>query len=173
MGTVVWLASEVMFFGGLFAAYFTLRANARSWPPGNVHLETAAAALATLVLVVSSFTIHLAGTARGRGDRLAMQRWMIITLALGALFLANQLREMFTLDFSISSSGYGSMYYVMTGFHGLHVLAGLVLIVVALALSGGETSLERRTPMLESVTYYWHFVDVVWIGLFATLFLLR
>jgi cytochrome c oxidase subunit 3 len=162
-----------MFFGGLFAAYFTLRADARVWPPRDVHLETVAALLATLVLVASSGTIHLAVIARQQGDRLAVQRWMVITLALGTLFVANQLREFFVLDFSASSSGFASMYYLMTGFHALHVFAGLMLIVAAIAITTGAGSLERRAPALEAVTYYWHFVDVVWIGLFLTLFVLR
>ena len=173
VGTVVWLASELMFFGGLFAAYFTLRSNAKVWPPADVHLELLAATLATMVLIASSGTIHFATRARERGDRAMTQRWLIITFALGAVFLANQVREFFVLDFSVSSSSFGSMYYLMTGFHGLHVLGGLVLIVVAIVITTGPGTLERRGPAVESVTYYWHFVDVVWILLFLTLFVLR
>ncbi|MEP6624891.1 MAG: heme-copper oxidase subunit III [Acidimicrobiia bacterium] len=173
VGTVVWLASELMFFGGLFAAYLTLQSNARVWPPADVHLELLAATIATLVLIASSGTMHLATRAREQGDRQLMQRWLIVTVSLGALFLANQAREFFVLDFSVSSSGFGSMYYLMTGFHALHVLAGLVLIVVAIVITTGPGSLERRGPIVESVSYYWHFVDVVWILVYATLFLLR
>jgi cytochrome c oxidase subunit 3 len=173
VGTVVWLASELMFFGGLFAAFVTLRANATVWPPPSVHLETLAAAVATIVLVASSGTIHLATRARERGNRVLTQRWLIVTLALGALFLANQIREFFVLDFSPSSNGFGSMYYLITGFHALHVFAGLALIVVALGLTTAPGSLERRAPGIASVTYYWHFVDIVWVLLFLTLFVLR
>jgi cytochrome c oxidase subunit 3 len=173
VGTVVWLASELMFFGGLFAAYITLRSNAHVWPPKTVHLELLAATLATIVLIASSGTIHLATLARERGDRALMQRWLIITAALGAVFLVNQVREFFVLDFSISSSGFGSMYYLMTGFHALHVFAGLALIITAVVLTTGPGSLERRGPAVESVTYYWHFVDVVWILLFLTIFVIR
>ena len=169
----MWLASELMFFGGLFAAYLTLRSNAKVWPPADVHLELLAATLATLVLIASSGTIHFATRARERDDRATMQRWLIITLALGAVFLANQIREFFVLDFSPSSSSYGSMYYVMTGFHALHVFAGLLLIVAAIAITTGAGTLERRAPAVESVSYFWHFVDVVWILLFLTLFVLR
>jgi cytochrome c oxidase subunit 3 len=173
VGTVVWLASELMFFGGLFAAYFTLRSDARVWPPPGTHLETVAASLATVLLLVSSGTIHIAGLARARGDRARMHRWMIITIALGAVFFANQIREFFVLDFSPSSSSYGSMYYVMTGFHAAHVFAGLLLIVAAIAITTGVGSLERRSPACESVEYFWHFVDAVWVLLFLTLFVLR
>lgn len=172
MGTVVWLASELMFFGGMFAAYFTLRSLSTEWPPADVTLETTTSAVFTVVLIVSSGTIHVAGQALARGDRAGVQRWLLVTLALGALFLVNQIREFLVNDFSISSHAYGSMYYLMTGFHGLHVLGGLVLITIGLVLVGAGT-LERRAPAVESVTYYWHFVDVVWVGLFTTIFLIR
>jgi cytochrome c oxidase subunit 3 len=173
VGTVVWLASELMFFGGLFAAYFTLRAETKVWPPAGVHLETLTSAIATLVLIASSGTMHLATVSRERGDRAAMQRWLVVTLALGALFLTNQAREFLVLDFQISSHSYGSIYYLMTGFHGLHVLGGLVLMVVALVITTGAGPLERRGPAVESISYYWHFVDVVWVALFATIFVIR
>jgi cytochrome c oxidase subunit 3 len=173
VGTVVWLASELMFFGGLFAAYITLRSNAHEWPPDTVHLEVLAATVATVVLIASSFTIHLATLARERGERVLMQRWLIITLALGTVFLVNQIREFYVLDFSAGSSGFGSMYYLLTGFHALHVFGGLALIVVAIVLTTGPGTLERRGPAVESVTYYWHFVDIVWILVFLMIFVLR
>jgi cytochrome c oxidase subunit III len=173
VGTVVWLASELMFFGGLFAAYFTLRAEEKVWPPAGVHLETFTSALATLLLIVSSGTMHFAVLSRERDDRAAMQRWLVLTFALGALFLANQAREFFVLDFQISSNSYGSIYYIMTGFHGLHVLGGLALMLIALTIATGPGPLARRGPVVESIGYYWHFVDVVWIGLFATIFVIR
>jgi cytochrome c oxidase subunit 3 len=173
VGTVVWLASELMFFGGLFAAYFTLRSETAVWPPSDVTLETTFSAIFTAVLIASSGTIHLAGKALERGDRGGVQRWIVITFVLGALFLANQIREFLVNDFSISSHAYGSIYYLMTGFHGLHVAAGLVLLLIALSMVVNAGTLTRRTPAVESVTYYWHFVDVVWVGLFTTIFLIR
>ena len=173
VGTVVWLASELMFFGGLFAAYFTLRAETAVWPPSDVTLETTLSATFTVVLIASSGTIHMAGKALERGDRAGVQRWIVITFVLGGLFLANQIREFLVNDFSISSHAYGSIYYLMTGFHGLHVAAGLVLMLIALTMVVNAGTLTRRTPAVESVTYYWHFVDVVWVGLFTTIFLIR
>ncbi len=173
VGTVVWLASELMFFGGLFAAYFTLRAETRVWPPAGVELETLVSAIFTAFLIASSGTMVLAVRSLERGDRAGMIRWVLLTFALGALFLANQFREFFTLDFQISSNSYGSIYYLMTGFHGLHVLGGLVLMLVALAIATGSGPLGRRGPVVESIGYYWHFVDVVWIGLFTTIFVIR
>jgi len=173
VGTVVWLASEVMFFGGLFAAYFTLRSEASAWPPPGVELETAATVIATIVLIASSGTMHLATQALHRDDHAATQRWLLVTLALGALFLLNQARELITLDFGVSSSSYGSIYYTMTGFHGLHVLAGLFLLGAAAFFVTGNASRERRTAGVEAVAFYWHFVDVVWVALFLTIFVLR
>jgi cytochrome c oxidase subunit 3 len=173
VGTVVWLASELMFFGGLFAAYFTLRAEAETWPPAGIELETALTALATVLLIASSGTIHLAGLAQERDDRRAMTRWLLLTLLLGTIFLANVVREFLTLDFEVSTNSYGSLYYLMTGFHGLHVLAGLVLMVIGLVIATGTRALGQRRPAVKSIEYYWHFVDVVWIGLFLTIFVIR
>jgi cytochrome c oxidase subunit 3 len=173
VGTVVWLASELMFFGGLFAAYFTLRAEARTWPPSDIELETALTAVATVLLIASSGTIHLAGLAQERDDRAAMKRWLFLTLALGTIFLANVVREFLTLDFELSTNAYGSLYYLMTGFHGLHVLAGLGLMLIGLAIATGPRPLLHRRPAVKSIEYYWHFVDVVWIALFLTLFVIQ
>jgi cytochrome c oxidase subunit 3 len=173
VGTVVWLASELMFFGGLFAAYFTLKAEARVWPPPGVELETALSAIFTLFLIASSGTMVLAVRSLERGDRAGMIRWILLTFGLGLLFLANQIREFLTLDFQISSNSYGSIYYLMTGFHALHVAAGLLLMFVALAIATGPGPLARRSPAVDSIGYYWHFVDVVWIGLFTTIFVIR
>ncbi len=173
VGTVVWLASELMFFGGLFAAYFTLKAEARLWPPPGVELETLLSAIFTLFLIASSGTMILAVRSLDRGDRAGMVRWTVLTFALGLLFLANQIREFLTLDFGISSNSYGSIYYLMTGFHALHVAAGLLLMIVAVAIATGRGPLSRRRPAVDSIGYYWHFVDVVWIGLFTTIFIIR
>jgi cytochrome c oxidase subunit III len=173
VGTVVWLASELMFFGGLFAAYFTLKAEARQWPPPGIELETMLSAIFTVFLIASSGTMILAVRSLERGDRTGMIRWILLTLGLGLLFLANQIREFISLDFKVSSNAYGSIYYLMTGFHALHVAAGLLLMLVALAIATGPGPVARRSPTVDSIGYYWHFVDVVWIGLFLTIFVIR
>jgi len=174
VGTIVWLASELMFFSGLFAAYFTLRAtSATEWPPPDVHLETLTSGLFTLGLVASSATMQLAVRSVAAGRLPAFRRWLVATLVLAAAFLANQAHEWSTADFSVSSHAYGSTFYVMTGFHGLHVFAGMLAMVLLLGRSGSGRFGPAETPAVEVVSYYWHFVDVVWIGLWATLFLLR
>jgi cytochrome c oxidase subunit 3 len=101
------------------------------------------------------------------------RRWVLVTIVLGGAFIANQAREWGTLDFSADSHAFGSAFYVMTGFHGLHVLAGLFVMVVLLGRATDRRFDSGDTPSVEVVSYYWHFVDVVWVALWATLFLLR
>ena len=174
VGTVVWLSSELMFFSGLFAAYFTLRATAPGdWPPDDVHLEVLTSGLFTLGLVLSSGTMQLAVRSIIAGRLPAFRAWLIVTLVLGAAFIANQAHEWSSLEFSVSSHAYGSTFYVMTGFHGLHVIGGMLGMVVLLGRAGSRRFGAADTPAVEMVSYYWHFVDVVWIGLWATLFLLK
>jgi cytochrome c oxidase subunit 3 len=171
VGVAVWLASEVMFFAGLFAAYFALRAANDPWPPRGIHLETARAALFTLVLIASSVTVHHAGVEVERRDHAKTRTWMLVTLVLGIAFLANQFLEWATVDFSVSTNSYGTIYYAMTGFHGLHVAVGLVLLaVVALR----PPDLPSSVPGLrQATTWYWHFVDIVWVAVFSTIFIIR
>jgi cytochrome c oxidase subunit 3 len=173
VGVVVWLASELMFFSGLFAAWFTLRANAATgdWPPAGVELDVPRTAAATLVLLASSATMHLAVGAAKRVDRRGAVRWLGVTALLGAVFLTNQAIEYGSLGFGIDDHAYGSIFFLLTGFHGLHVLGGLVLMGVIAATVGGE-SRAPAGPTVEVCAAYWHFVDVVWIGVFATVYLL-
>ena len=172
-GTILFLASELLFFGGLFGAYYALRAQTSPWPPKVVELETALAAVATGLLVLSSVTFH-AGLVAARRERLGgMRVWIVTTLALGAVFLGIQVYDYTRLPFEVSTDAYGTMYYAMTGLHGLHVLAGLVLMLVVLARAAQGAYRGGRVHGMHAVGYYWHFVDVVWIGLFATLFLVR
>jgi cytochrome c oxidase subunit 3 len=173
VGAIVWLASELMFFGGLFAAYFTLRSMSSEWPPSDIELEWVASFLNTLVLIASSGTMILGVRALERGDRVALQRWTVLTLALGALFVAEQMREFLTLDFGVSTNAYGSIYWLLTGFHAAHVTAGLVLLAIAVALARSAGPLERHAGAVDAVSYYWHFVDVVWIAVFTTIFVIQ
>ena len=174
VGTVVWLASELMFFSGLFAAYFTLRAlSAEEWPPHGVELEPLVAGLFTLALVASSGTMQLAVRAIARGDRRPFRRWVVLTIVLAAVFLANQGREYVEATFTMGSHSYGSAFYLTTGFHGLHVLGGMLAMVVLVGRAANPRFGAEETPAVEVVSYYWHFVDVVWVGLFATIYVLQ
>ena len=170
----MWLASELMFFSGLFAAYFTVRGLSEGhWPPEGVELEPAIAGLFTLFLVASSGTMQLGVRALTKGDRRGFRIWVVVTLVLAAVFLGNQLREYAGLSFEVGSHAYGSAFYLMTGFHGLHVFGGMLAMVVLLGRSVNAGFGASETPAVEVVSYYWHFVDVVWVGLFATIYLLK
>jgi cytochrome c oxidase subunit 3 len=138
-----------------------------------VELETALAAIATALLVLSSGTFHLASVAARRGRPGGLSAWVVVTLLLGVAFLGLQIYDYTQLPFEVSSHAYGTMYYAMTGLHGLHVLAGLILMLVVLGRAAQGVYRTGRIDGLHAVGYYWHFVDVVWIGLFATLFLVR
>ena len=172
-GTILFLASELLFFGGLFGAYYALRAQTSPWPPEGVELETLLAAIATMLLVLSSGTFHL-GLVAARRERIGgLKVWIGVTLLLGALFLSLQVLDYSRLSFEVSSHAYGTMYFAMTGLHWLHVAAGLVLMCVVFLRVGRGAYRDGQIDGLHAVGYYWHFVDIVWIGLFATLFLVR
>jgi cytochrome c oxidase subunit 3 len=171
VGTVVWLASELMFFSGLFAGWFSLRAASGQWPPDDVHLDPLRTGLFTVVLLASSFTMHAGTRAAEHGDRRRAVRWILVTVAMGSVFLINQALEYAEFEFSLSSHAYGSIFYLMTGFHGLHVLGGLGLMLAVLAVGTGRTR-ARLDEGLTVTEYYWHFVDVVWVGMFATIYVL-
>ena len=172
VGVVVWLASELMFFAGLFAAYYTLRGINDPWPPADVELETVTTSLATVVLLSSSGTMHLAVVAAQRGDRRASIRWLGTTALMGAIFLCNLGFEYAQADFRIDDHAYGSIFYLMTGFHGAHVVGGLVFMgAVAVAIAGRSRAPAHQT--VEVCAYYWHFVDAVWVAMFATIYVLR
>lgn len=172
-GTIVFLASELVFFGGLFAAYFTLRSQTSPWPPSGVDLHVARPSVATALLVLSSFTF-VAGLRGARAGRLAsLRRWILVTILLALAFLGLQLLDWVQAGFAVSSHAYGTMVYAMTGFHGLHVIAGVLLMLVILGRMAQGAYGDGNVDGPEAVGYYWHFVDAVWIGLYATIFLLR
>ncbi|MCU1369302.1 MAG: cytochrome c oxidase, subunit [Ilumatobacteraceae bacterium] len=173
VGVVVWLASELMFFAGFFASYFTLRSQTAEWPPEGAELAVGRTAAATVVLVVSSLTMHVAVQRSERDDRDGAVRWLAVTAALGAVFLVNQVLEYRELEFSPSTHAYGSVFYLMTGFHGLHVLGGLGFMAAVVAAIAGRSSAAPTGPTVTVCAYYWHFVDAVWIAMFLTLYVLR
>jgi cytochrome c oxidase subunit 3 len=172
VGVIVWLSSELMFFAGLFAAYFTLRAANDVWPSDGVELEVLRAGIFTVVLLASSFTMHRSVQAAEAGERTDALRWLGATFVLGLAFVANQLAEYLSLDFGLDSDAYGSIFWLLTGFHWLHVVAGLVLMAALARLSWPGS----RAPLAvhhQVVAYYWHFVDVVWVGVYVTVYLIQ
>jgi cytochrome c oxidase subunit 3 len=172
-GTIVFLASELLFFGGLFAAYFTLRSSTAIWPPAGDEISATEPAIATVLLVASSFTFIRAVRLLAAKDWRGFHRWTTLTFVLGAAFLLMQLHDYLQLSFRVSTDAYGTMFYAMTGFHGLHVLVGLLLMLVILGRSRQGAYEEGVISGPEAVGYYWHFVDVVWVALFGAIYLLR
>ncbi len=189
VGTVVWLSSELMFFAGLFAMYFTLRStSADMWSVEAAKLNVPFALVNTIVLVSSSFSCQMGVFAAERlqprrtGGRFGFSRWgmtewFTLTFILGAIFVAGQSIEYTTLvseHVSLSSDAYGSAFYLTTGFHGLHVIGGLIAFLFII----GRAFVAKRFGHFEAtsaivVSYYWHFVDVVWIGLFLVIYVLK
>ena len=187
VGTIVWLASEVMFFAGLFAMYFSLRANAPEiWANDTQILDVGFALINTLILVASSFTAQFGVFAAERMQPRAtgkspakwgLVEWFFISYVLGAIFVAGQVYEYAMLvseGVTISSNSYGSAFYITTGFHALHVTGGLIAFLLII----GRTYAAKKFGHAEAtgaivVSYYWHFVDVVWIGLFLIIYVLK
>lgn len=176
VGMLLFISSEVMFFGGLFATYFSARASfAGPWgpPSGAPELEILPVPLPiTLILLTSSLTMHWAVRAIARGDSGRLRLWLVVTLGLGLVFLAGQVYDYTTLGFGISDGVYGTVFYTLTGFHGAHVFGGVVGLSILTARAGQGQFSARNHVAVEAVSYYWHFVDVVWVALFTTLYLL-
>jgi len=178
VGTIVWLSSELMFFASLFAMYFTIRSvqGAQVWAERTEVLNVPLALVFTSVLVASSFTCQLGVFAAERGDVYGLRRWFTITLGMGTIFVCGQLYEytkLYSEGTTLDAHPYGSVFFLTTGFHGLHVIGGLFAFLVVLARSTiGTFSPEKATSAIV-VSYYWHFVDVVWIGLFAAIYILK
>jgi cytochrome c oxidase subunit III len=201
VGTIVWLASELMFFAGLFAMYFTLRAvRADEWLTGPAHLNIPFSLANTINLVLSSVWCQMGVFAaerfqpRTRADRWyklwigregfrsilttwGMREWYVLTYLAGALFIAGQVYEYANLTsegLTLSASGYGSVFYMTTGFHGMHVTGGLIAFLLIIGRSFAARRFGHAEATSAIVTsYYWHFVDVVWIGLFVVIYLLK
>jgi cytochrome c oxidase subunit 3 len=179
VGTIVWLSSELMFFAALFAMYFTLRSveGKQTWHDANHILNVPFASVNTTVLVLSSVTCQFGVFAAERGDVKSLRRWFSITFLMGAFFIGGQIYEYASLahdGLSLSSSGYGSVFFLTTGFHGAHVTGGLIafLFVLGRTYAARRFTHEQATSAIV-MSYYWHFVDVVWIGLFCTIYLLK
>ncbi len=177
VGVIVWLASELMFFAGLFGIYFTIRAQHEGeWPPPPTELHIGYALVFTIILVASSFTCQFGVFAAEQGNVFALRRWYLLSLLMGLVFVlgqANEYRTLVSEGTTLASSAYGTVFFLTTGFHGLHVIGGLIAFVMLV----GKTKISKFTPAQATsaivVSYYWHFVDVVWIGLFLTIYIIR
>ncbi len=176
LGVVLFVASECVFFSALFGAYFTVRGAAAQWPPEGIEESLKAwpiSTIATSLLILSSVTMQFGVWAIRRGDRATMLRFLKLTLLLGGTFLGMQAYDYTTLGFSIHDTVFGTTFFTMTGFHGAHVAGGLVFIYLILARGWAGQITREDHSALEGCAIYWHFVDIVWVGLFSTLYLLK
>ncbi|MDS1268691.1 heme-copper oxidase subunit III [Lipingzhangella sp. LS1_29] len=181
VGTIVWLANELMFFAALFAMYFTIRSvtlgnpDLGQWP--DTHFNLPLAFTITAILIASSFTAQAGVWAAERGDVRKLRFWFYVSFLMGLIFVIGVGFEYYELvaheGLTLQSSAYGSMFYLTTGFHLMHVIGGLIAFLFML----GRTYAAKRFTHQQAtsaivVSYYWHFVDVVWIGLFFTIYIL-
>jgi cytochrome c oxidase subunit 3 len=189
VGTIVWLGSEVMFFAGLFAIYFTLRSTSPGlWAAETAKLDVPFALTNTIMLVLSSVTCQFGVFAAERMQARrtgklfqvgswGMVEWFFLTYSMGAAFICLQVFEyahLISEHVTLSSSAYGSAFYMTTGFHGAHVIGGLIafLLTIGRAFAVKNFGHKEATTAIV-VSYYWHFVDVVWIGLFMVVYVLK
>ena len=178
LGMLLFITSEVMFFAGLFAAYFNTRASNHPWPPeqfADILNPFSLILVATVILVSSSFTCQWAVRAIRRDDRTGFIRNIGATFLLGIVFLLLQAYDyslLFGEGMTLGSGPFGTTYFTLTGFHGAHVFGGVVMLGVILyrGMSGQFSS--RHHDAVEAASLYWHFVDVVWILLFSILYFL-
>lgn len=172
-GLLTFLISESLMFGALFATYLVLKGSATEWPPEGTEVELLVPAINTIILVSSSFVIHKGDTAIKKNDVQGLRVWYLATAIMGAVFLAGQIYEYLTLGYGLTTNVFSNCFYLMTGFHGLHVFIGLLLIlgVVWRSRRSGHYSSSKHTGV-EMAEMYWHFVDVIWIMLFVLLYIL-
>lgn len=179
VGTIAFLAQELMFFAGLFAMYFVSRANgltAGDWDNQTAHLNVLFGTIITVVLLTSSVTSQMGVFAAERGDVFGLRKWFGVTILLGVIFLglvAFEWSEMIHAGVTIQASVYGSMFYIITGFHMAHVTAGIIAFVVVMLRVAKSKFTPAQATAAMATSYYWHFVDVIWVGVFITLYIVQ
>ena len=173
LGMFMFIASEIMLFGSFFTAYFFVRVvNGYPWPPPGFHLPVFVAGINTAILVTSSFTMHWALQSIKRGNRSGLQAGLVLTFAMGVTFLLTQILEYARIGFAPHDNAFTTVFFSLTGLHGAHVFVGLNLLLFASIRSfRGHFSPEQHLGV-EIPGIYWHFVDVMWIVVYTTVYLL-
>ncbi|HET9673454.1 MAG TPA: cytochrome c oxidase subunit 3 [Gaiellaceae bacterium] len=173
LGMFLFIASEVMVFGAFFTAYFFVRVVAESpWPQPPFHLPVFVAGVNTAILVTSSFTVHWALQSIKRDNRAGLQAGLVLTIALGLVFLLTQAREYSRVGFAPSDGAFGSIFFGLTGLHGAHVFIGLTLLTFAAIRSFRGHFSAAHHHGVEIPGIYWHFVDVMWIVVYTSIYIL-
>jgi cytochrome c oxidase subunit III len=173
LGMLLFIASEIMLFGSFFTAYFFIRvAGDKPWPLPPFHLPVFVAGLNTAILVTSSFTMHWALQSIKRGNRAGLQAGLVLTFLMGLTFLLTQMTEYARVGFAPHDGAFGTIFYCLTGLHGAHVFVGLtILLFVTIRAFRGHFSPEHHHGV-EIGGIYWHFVDVMWIVVYTTIYIL-
>jgi cytochrome c oxidase subunit 3 len=173
LGMLLFIASEIMLFGSFFTAYFFVRVvNHQPWPPAQYHLPVYVAFINTCILVTSSFTIHWALQSIKRGNRAGMQAGLALTFLMGLTFLLTQILEYARIGFTPHDQAFGTIFFCLTGLHGAHVFVGLTILaaMTSRAFRGHFSAEEHHGVEIGGI--YWHFVDVMWIVVFASVYIL-
>lgn len=175
-GMVLFIASEIMLFGGLFAAYFFVRQQSDTWPPSGIeHIAPwELAAILSVILISSSVFAHVGILGLKSANQTLFRLGILIAIVLGTVFICGQAYEWFTLmdeGLTAESGVYGSTFYIITGFHGAHVIVGLAMLAVAFFRATQNDFTATRHVFADTAVLYWHFVDVIWVFVFATLYL--
>src|SRR5690606_13617185 len=172
LGMLLFISSEAFFFGALIVTYLSHRSG-----PGaavTALFDLPLTTLFSVALFASSGTIALADRRFARGDLPGLRRWLLATVALGAVFLGGQgfeYRELLVRQIDLSTGIFTSIFFTLTGFHGLHVLVGLVALVILWTVAGRHEFVGRGAPAVDTISLYWHFVDVVWVFVFSIVYL--
>jgi heme/copper-type cytochrome/quinol oxidase subunit 3 len=171
-GMAVLIMTEATIFAGLLSSYFFLRASAKEWPLGDIDPpELQIIAVFTVILLGSSGPLFWAERGLSKGELWRLKAGLILVLLMGTAFLCFQMIEYIELGFGVRDNAYGSVFYTITGLHGLHVFGGLLMIgMVLIKAFMGKVSAERHVTV-QVVSLYWHFVDVVWVFVFTSLYL--
>jgi cytochrome c oxidase subunit 3 len=172
-GTVVFLASESMVFAALLAAYYYLRGITDPWPPAGIELDATSMAIGTVLLGIGSVTMTIAQGAATRSARVPARLMLGLTIVVALAFLGLEWSDWGGANFAINGSAYGTIYYVLTGTHFAHVTAGVVLLAAVAIFLRTPSFTRDHFAAVEAVAYYWHFVFVVWLALYATIFMIR
>jgi cytochrome c oxidase subunit 3 len=172
-GVVVFLASETMLFAGLLAAWYDLRGQSATWIPAGAQLDVAGATFGTALLGLGSITMGVAQWAASHRKRGAARAMLVLTIFCALAFTYIALRSWHLANFAVDTNAFGTLFFVMTGVHLAHVVAGALALTTLTAFLGRPAFTADNHAGIEAIAYYWHFVFVIWVGLWATIYLVR
>jgi len=173
LGMFLFIASEIMLFGAFFTAYFFVRVvNGTPWPTPPFHLPVFVAGVNTFILITSSATVHWSLQSIKRGNHAGLQAGLLLTFLMGLTFLITQAREYSRVGFAPKDGAFATIFYCLTGLHGAHVFVGLtiLLFMTVRAFRGHFSAEDHRGVEIGGI--YWHFVDVMWIVVYTTVYIL-